>query len=517
MFKKSWFSIADTFDQPLDVGSTPTFAGATLSGLTASTVIYSNASKAITSLANGAGYLYNDGAGALSWAAVSLSGYLKADGTVPLTAAWDAGEYGITALNLTADPTLGNEINTGFASWTAAAGWTYGGGKWTHSSGTTALTDDQSAVFDTSKTYKVVVGYTWAGSGSSIIVAAGGIAQPAITSAAANSVTYYIRPTATTRLTITPTTGFTGSIDSVSIKEDTNGTISNGAISLSQYQLLLPRGNASNLSLAFTNDPDTGLYSQYNNYMEFRAGGDVALAVTASACGTGGWFYIGTRAGTPDCYLIRDSAYTLQLGIDAASPIAYTIKAGDTSADNTAGASLSLKGGQSKGSAGGGSVKIATAPAGSAGSTTNSYVDRVEVDSTGAINHLGTNGSKTVEAFATTTVTTTAAATATATNLIPAGSMVIGVSTRVVTALTGDAGFTGYSVGDGSDVDRWGANLNPADAEVSDLTDCTVTSPPIYAAATSVVLTQVGGSTFVAGGSVRIVVHYMTIGAATAD
>ena len=38
-----------------------------LSSLTASTVIYSNASKQITSLANAAGYLKNDGAGALSY------------------------------------------------------------------------------------------------------------------------------------------------------------------------------------------------------------------------------------------------------------------------------------------------------------------------------------------------------------------------------------------------------------------------------------------------------------------
>ncbi len=95
MFKKSWFSIADTFDQPLDVGSTPTFAGATLSGLTASTVVYSNASKAITSLANGAGALFNDGAGVLSYAAA-----IKADGTQALTGNWDAGNYIISARNL---------------------------------------------------------------------------------------------------------------------------------------------------------------------------------------------------------------------------------------------------------------------------------------------------------------------------------------------------------------------------------------------------------------------------------
>jgi hypothetical protein len=44
-----------------------------LSALTASTLIYSNASKQITSLANAAGYLLNDGVGGLSWAAISTS------------------------------------------------------------------------------------------------------------------------------------------------------------------------------------------------------------------------------------------------------------------------------------------------------------------------------------------------------------------------------------------------------------------------------------------------------------
>lgn len=51
--------------------ASPTLTGLTLSGLTASTVIYSNAAKAITSLANAAGYLTNNGAGALSWSATA--------------------------------------------------------------------------------------------------------------------------------------------------------------------------------------------------------------------------------------------------------------------------------------------------------------------------------------------------------------------------------------------------------------------------------------------------------------
>jgi hypothetical protein len=48
--------------------------------------------------ANSAGYLLNDGSGGLSWAAVSLSGYLKADGSVALTANWLSNPYQISRL-----------------------------------------------------------------------------------------------------------------------------------------------------------------------------------------------------------------------------------------------------------------------------------------------------------------------------------------------------------------------------------------------------------------------------------
>ena len=72
----------------------------------------------------------------------------------------------------------------------------------------------------------------------------------------------------------------------------------------------------------------------------------------------------------------------------------------------------------------------------------------------------------------------------------------------------------GFSIGDGSDVDRWGSNVAPGLNETTDGTDYTITAGcPHYAAATSVVLTQVGGSTFVAGGVVRVVVHCVVYGA----
>lgn len=102
-------------------------------------------------------------------------------------------------------------------------------------------------------------------------------------------------------------------------------------------------------------------------------------------------------------------------------------------------------------------------------------------------------------------------ASVTLTNLIPAGSAVVGVTVHPTTAITSGDGATTYNVGDGTDVDRWGAAI----AFASDVTlaNITITSVPIYAAATSVVLTAIGG-TFNAG-VVRVTVHYDTITAAT--
>ena len=210
--------------------------------------------------------------------------------------------------------------------------------------------------------------------------------------------------------------------------------------------------------------------------------------------------------------MVAESAGVLQMGVDAASPVAQTIHGSDGSGTDKAGGAMTIGAGSGTGTGAGGTLKFATAPAAAGtGSTKNALVDRVSIDSTGKMSHLGVNSQATNVQQAMAVVTTTAAATATATNLIPAGSMVVGVTTRVTTAVTGDAGFTGFSIGDGSDVDRWGANVTPSLDETTDLTDCTITSPAIYAAATSVVLTQVGGSTFVAGGVVRVTVHYISL------
>jgi hypothetical protein len=102
-------------------------------------------------------------------------------------------------------------------------------------------------------------------------------------------------------------------------------------------------------------------------------------------------------------------------------------------------------------------------------------------------------------------------ATATATNLIPAGSIVFGVTVRVTTAITG---ATTFDVGDGTDVDRWGAAISINADTTTTASNFTITSVPIYASATSVVLTANGGN-FSAGG-VRVTVHFARVTAATA-
>lgn len=110
---------------------------------------------------------------------------------------------------------------------------------------------------------------------------------------------------------------------------------------------------------------------------------------------------------------------------------------------------------------------------------------------------------------ATTELTALSGATVTATNLIPAGSLVLGVSARVTTAVEGASDF---DIGDGTDPDIFGAAIAIGINTTSDLTDSTVSTPTIYAAATSVVLT--GNGSFTAG-AVRITVHYITIVAPT--
>jgi hypothetical protein len=458
----------------------------------------------------------------LSWAAVSLSGYLKADGTVPLTAAWDAGEYGITALNLTADPTLSAEQLTNVAGWTPAGNWTYAGGKWSHATGSaTALTATGETAIVAGTKYEIVITNTTSTAGGGVNVTLGGVITAVFNSTGTN--TYNITAKTTGALILTPASGtWVGSIDSISVKilAANTGTINADEIVLNSGRLnLAGYGNASYPAIVAGPYTTTGLFFSYltgepsiaiSGAENFKFGSASTMYMLLNTAA----IYMGANS---DLVISRDAAATLQIGADSASASTnQIIKAHDRTGTDAAGASLIVKGGNSTGAGLGGSFEAWTAPASGAGAGVNGPIKRFEVDSAGTVAAIGVNSQATNIKQATVTVTTTAAATATATNLIPAGSMVIGITTRVTTAVTGDAGFTGFNIGDGSDVDRWGANVTPTVDQTTDLTDCTVTTPPIYAAATSVVLTQVGGSTFVAGGVVRITVHYISLTAPTA-
>lgn len=120
------------------------------------------------------------------------------------------------------------------------------------------------------------------------------------------------------------------------------------------------------------------------------------------------------------------------------------------------------------------------------------------------------NGQASGLKHATVAVTCSSGATCTAANLIPAGSMVVGVSVRVTTLITG---ATSISVGDGTDPDRWGAGIAVAAGTTTGIANFTIASPIYYAAATGVVLTA-AGSDFTAG-VIRITVHYWDLTAAT--
>lgn len=109
------------------------------------------------------------------------------------------------------------------------------------------------------------------------------------------------------------------------------------------------------------------------------------------------------------------------------------------------------------------------------------------------------------------TLASVSGATVTATNAIPDGAFVVGISTFVSVGLGTGNSTSGYQVGDGSDVDRWGSITGTAQNTNSDNTDATADFTGAFTSASNVVLTAVGGN-FDGTGSIVVTVHYMDIG-----
>jgi hypothetical protein len=462
-------------------------------------------------------YLTNDGTN-LSWAANGM-GDLLANGTVPLTANWNIGAFSLTGLNLTAAATLSAEALTNVAGWTTAGNWTHVGTTWSHTTGSaTALTATGETAIVVGTKYQITMVLTTSTAGGGLAMQLGGQSFAVVSTGAPTTYTYDVTALDTSALSITPTSGtWVGSLTiSVKIKTAATGIVTNEGVTQNSGQYLFPYGNASyppiaigSLTYGFYRDGANGICLSMATTKAFRfyASG---MNISSSAAQI-------TFGGSGDALITRQAAATLAFGLSAAAPGAQVLKGADSDGTaDTPGASMTIGTGKSRGSSTGGSLYLATAPAGGAGTGENALLNRVAVDGTGKASFLGVQSQATNIQQSSVVVTLTNDTHTHATALIPAGALVIGVSCRNLSAVAGDATITGYSIGDGTDIDRWGSNVSPLINETTDLTDCTVTTPAIYAAATDVILTYVGsGTNFTAGGTVRVTVHYISLTAPT--
>jgi hypothetical protein len=102
--------------------------------------------------------------------------------------------------------------------------------------------------------------------------------------------------------------------------------------------------------------------------------------------------------------------------------------------------------------------------------------------------------------------TATAGATITLTGLIPDGAVVMGVTTKVTTALTG--GVTGYQIGTAADADRWGVAATATIGTTTDNRDWTNGTIECFTAATDVILTA-NGANFSGTGVIYVSIQYL--------
>ena len=108
-----------------------------------------------------------------------------------------------------------------------------------------------------------------------------------------------------------------------------------------------------------------------------------------------------------------------------------------------------------------------------------------------------------------TTLSNVSGATVTATDLIPAGAFLFGVTTRINTGLGAGNGTTGYAVGTAADPNLWGDVAAITAGTASQSADFTAAGAAgLYIAAESVIITAAGGD-FDGTGVIEVVAHYM--------
>jgi hypothetical protein len=109
---------------------------------------------------------------------------------------------------------------------------------------------------------------------------------------------------------------------------------------------------------------------------------------------------------------------------------------------------------------------------------------------------------------ANTTLSNVSGASVTAAGLIPAGAVVMGVTSKVTTALGTTNSTAGYKIGTAADDDRWGDIAGTAIGTTSDNRNWTSGTIECFTAATDVIVTATGGN-FDATGVIYLSVQYM--------
>ncbi len=121
----------------------------------------------------------------------------------------------------------------------------------------------------------------------------------------------------------------------------------------------------------------------------------------------------------------------------------------------------------------------------------------------GNFERQGSNGEGMVIKVATEALENISGATETTSSLIASDALVYGCVTRVTEAVTGSTTFT---IGDGTDADKWGTGIAQTLGTTTDEDDWTGTSHPEFYTSLDVTLTGTGGS-FTDGG-VRVSCFY---------
>ena len=127
---------------------------------------------------------------------------------------------------------------------------------------------------------------------------------------------------------------------------------------------------------------------------------------------------------------------------------------------------------------------------------------------------VGTKGAVTTQTGSEETLSCAGGGSATlvTSGLIPDGAFLIGITTRITTALTGS---TGFSTGDGSDVDLYGVQAAATQGSTTKNSDATANWANPQLSAGEVTLTFAGGNC--TAGAILVNAHYFTVTAATSN